>query len=150
MFNFFKTKVPNITIQNLGEFKYYKDKTDQYWERTKKYTDNENSIDIDFLALSGEPSKINFIAENYAKKLINNPNKLWSLADGEFIKSASEDIAEISNENVKKHFYIKSLTIETESSFEIGFHAYKPDVFIELFVVNGTVSKLEKDYGCCE
>jgi len=150
MFNFFKTKLPNIIIQDLGEFKYFEDKTDQYWERTTKYIDDDNSIVIDFLALSGKPSQINFIAESLAKKLINNPDKLWSLVGSQFFESASEDIVDISTENVKKHFYIRSLVIETENSYEVGFHACKLDVFIELFVVNGTVSKLEKDYGCCE
>lgn len=149
MFNIFKPKPSNVSIQGIGEFKYYKDKVDEYWELNSKYSDTENAIDLDFCALTGSSSEINFSAKKKAMELLAKPNKLWELVNEEFIKSVSKDINEISKATVKNHFYIKSLTIESESSYEVGFHALNLDIFLELFVRNGSVNKLEKDYDCC-
>jgi len=150
MFNLFKSKTPNIIIHGLGEFKYFEDKIDRYWELVSKYIDNKNSIEIDFLTLSGTSSEVDFAAKNFAIKLINQPNKLWGLVNDSFFEIASKNIKDYSKESVKENFYIKSLTIKTENFFEVGFHAYKSDIFIELFVKEGNVYKIEKDYDCCE
>lgn len=150
MFNIFKAKPPNISIQGLGEFKYFKDKADEYWELISKYRDPENSIDIDFCALLGTPNEVGLSAKNIAIELLNNPSKIWKFADDEFLNCASEDISDVTKNSIKEYFYIKTFTAENSDSFEIGFHAYNSDVFIELFVRGGEISNIEKDYGCCD
>lgn len=150
MFNIFKSKPSNISIQGLGELKYYKDKTDEYWTLIENYKDLKNSIDLNFCAIEGTSIETNGSATKIMMYLINNPNKIWELVDDKFIKLAAEDIIGIRVNSVNEHFYIRSIASTSEESYEIGFHAVNIDIFLEVFVRNGIVDSIEKDYRCCD
>jgi len=126
-----------------------KEDTDEYWELISELRDPNNSIDLGFCAIDGNPAGVYEPAKDTVVALLNNPTTLWSFVGERFLSSAKEDIPELTKDRIKDHYFIKSLTVSDSDSFEIGFHSKDKDVFLELFVREGTVTEIHKDYGCC-
>lgn len=149
MFSIFKPQPPAIHIDGLGDFRYSKEGIDEYWELVSELKDLDNSIELDFCAIDGNPAGVYESSKDAVVALLNNPTTLWSLVDEKFMASVIEDAPELTKESIKEHYFIKSLTVSELGSFEIGFHSRDKDVFLELFVREGSVTEIHKDYGCC-
>ena len=149
MFNIFKNHPPEKHVKGLGDFRYTKDGIDEYWELISELRDSNNSIEIDFCTINGNTAGAYESAENTVIALLKNPTALWALVDEEFLSSAKEDIPELTKERIKEYYFIKTLTVSDSGSYEIGFHSKDKDIFLELFVREGSVTEIHKDYGCC-
>ena len=149
MFDLFRKKPKPISIEGLGDFRYFKDKFDEYWEADSTVDIRGDSIDVDFFAISGDRLGVNEQGKAHALDLAKDSEKIWLLIDHRFTALVENEIANCNVANVREHFYIKSIAIEDDTSWEVGFHCKTEDVFVEVFVRNGAVTNLEKDYGCC-
>ena len=149
MFSTFISQPPKIHIEGLGDFRYLKDETDEYWEMTSEFSDPGNSIQLDFCAIDGNSDEVSKSAKDAVIELLKDPAILWSLVDDRFLDAAKEDAPEMTKASIKKHFFIKSLNVSNSGFFEVGFHRKGKDIFLELFVREGSVTEIHKDYGCC-
>lgn len=150
MLSIFKPKPDPLYVDEIGHFNYHKDSSDEYWELTSPYVDNLNCLNIDFCALEGDKNGPDAQALETLQNLLKTPNTLWQFTNSKFLSVACQDNNQISIDTVSVHFYIKSLTIKNKDSFEVGYHSSDADIFIELFIRNGIVDNIEKDYGCCD
>ena len=140
--NFFK-KSRSIQHPNLGELVFVDDGVGTYWEIIK-YSD------FALAAITGSDAGPTSRATSAFLDLIGNTDKLFTLINSEFLEiiKPEHEICEVSE--VKQLFRLHSLTVESAEHYEVGFHSNSQDIFVELFVRDGTVKEIYKDVGCCE
>jgi hypothetical protein len=143
----FRKSPIEIIIRGVGKATFnFEEKA---WELNERPEDLTNGLDLNFCCIYGDEQGPNQKSVQALIRYINAPDLLWKYIDNRFQKKAAEDIPEITMNNFKEHFYIYSLTLSSPNEFEVGFHARNIDIFIELFIVNGLISNIEKDIGCC-
>ncbi|MEL7023512.1 MAG: hypothetical protein AAGL69_07155 [Pseudomonadota bacterium] len=149
MFKRFKSKPDDVHIEGLGAFRYFEDEVDKYWELTSVFGDPANAIRLDFCAVDGDSNGTKETAKDALLALLNDPTALWSLVDHKVVEAVKGGASEINEANFKEHFFVKTLTVSDFGFFEVGFHSKSKDVFLELFVRQGVVTDMDRDYGCC-
>jgi hypothetical protein len=145
----FKKKIRDVTDPVLGVLRYTRDTEGDFWEVLETPVDTRNSVKLDFGTVAGSSDGPDNQAIAAFSSYLRRPEKLWALIDATVIDLVANDIDGVSIKTAKQHFYIYSLTLDTETKFEVGFHAQNKDIFVEIFVKNGSVTNMERDDGCC-
>lgn len=149
MISIFKRRPKPIHHPTLGILRYKHDGVEEFWEVAESSADTRSSVNLDFCAVFGTVDGPDYRAIDAFCRFLRKPQLLWALVDETVLDLVRSDIEGVSVASVKNHFYIRSLTVGTESNFEVGLHAKDRDIFIELFVRDGRVSNMERDDGCC-
>ena len=145
---FSSKKTVSISIKGLGEFTYYKDKIDEYWQTEKPVGKLPNQFD--FGAIHGDIDGPNSEALETFKYFSTNVEEIFNLVNSLFFEKVSPKFGKLNINQVKSKFFIKTLTCSSKNKFEFGLHSLESDVFIELFCRNGVVTEIHIDEDCCE
>ncbi|WNC67482.1 hypothetical protein RI845_13260 [Thalassotalea nanhaiensis] len=145
---FGRKKSVTFEVPELGAFEYFKDEVDEYWQI-------ENPVGklpekFDFGAIDGNLNGPREDALNEFIKLARKPEVLFTYLNDLFFREIKPTFGQLSVEDVRSKFYLKSLTCSEKGKFEFGFHAIEKDVFVELFFRNGIVKEVHIDEGCCK
>jgi hypothetical protein len=149
LISLFRKKVPDVSAASLGQLRYFLDRKDEHWELVDNPIDTRNGIELDFGAVSGSSDGPNQSSITAFVEHLKKPNILWNCISAEFIQMVQNDLKGLTMESVHDYLYIRSLSVESDKNFEVGFHAHEKDIFMEIFVQNGVVTKVERDDGCC-
>jgi len=145
---FSNKKAINLSVKDLGEFTYYKDKVDEYWETEKPVGKLPNRFN--FGAINGKLEGPDPEALEMFKYLSTNVDEIFNLVNSLFFEKVLSTFGELNIDDVKNKFFIKSLTCSSKNKFEFGLHSIERDIFVELFCRNGVVTEVHIDEGCCE
>jgi hypothetical protein len=144
---FSKPKKITRHIDGLGEFVFFNDEEDSYWEVERPLLNLPTGFD--FGAIEGNVDSIDSGAINEFIVIAQDPDKLFDMLGSAFLTKIEAHFDELTLVTVRNEFYIKSLTISNKLEYEFGLHSRSKDIFVELFVRNGRVSEVHLDEGCC-
>lgn len=144
---FSKPKPITKFVDGLGEFEFFNNGEDRYWQVERPVMNLPP--EFDFGAINGDVHTIDSNAMKCFKEIAQQPDQLFVLLTDDFLAKAQPHFDKLSFETVRDEFYVKSLTTSNEFEYEFELHSRSKDIFIELFVRDGNVTEVHLDEGCC-
>ena len=144
---FGQLETKKIQLEELGQFSYANDGKSEYWETEQPVSNLPDRFE--FGAVSGTLEGPDIQALAAFRAFARNPEVLYSYLNDLFFSTLSEQFGELTINDIKKQFYLKSLSCTSEEDFEFGLHAKHRDIFVELFCRGGEVTEVHIDEGCC-
>ncbi len=143
----FAKKKRTWDVPGAGIFEYYKDKDDEYWMVEHPVMALPDGFDMGFIegGIDGpRPEALKtFLA--FARQ----PFRLAGLVGEKVLAAVRPHFPGIDRRLFEQEFFLKSLSVTDENTFEFGFHSRSKDIFVEAFVRNGVVTETCVDEGCC-
>ena len=143
---FSKNEQTKISHPQLGRLEYFSDSNDSYWELKEPWKDTRCSANFDFIALPGDENGPFEYSIPFFNSKKENLNSLWDLLQNPLKAVISDKFSEKEGEEPKEVFYLKSLTMDSEEKWDVGFQCNHRNAFVEFHMLGESVQGLDIDY----